>query len=432
MRSAELTEPGFLHDICSAIHPLLLASPFFRDIGLDRLGIEIIHPDLPIAHPVAGGRAASVHRSVDETADVLGVDGPAYRRLMGPLVERMGELAPDLLGPFRIPRHPFTLARFGLSAIHSAEGLARSRFKTPEARALFGGVAAHSMLPLDQSPTAGVGLLLLSLAHAVGWPQVRGGSQRIADGMKAHLVSLGGEVVTGHEVRSFEDLPPAGAYLFDVSPKALGRIAGKRLPARYLKSLSKYRFGPGVFKIDWAIDGPVPWLAEECQRAGTVHLGWSLEELSASEKAANEGVHAERPYVLVTQQSLFEPERAPAGKHTLWAYCHTPAGSTRDKTNVIEAQIERFAPGFRQTIISRSTCNAVEMEAYNANYVGGDINGGIQDLRQHFARPVARLSPYTTPAKDIYLCSSSTPPGGGVHGMCGRFAARAALRRALK
>lgn len=430
-RSAELTQPGFVHDVCSAIHPLLLASPFFESLSLQRLGIKVVEPEAPLAHPLDGGRAIVVERSVEDTARKLGPDAKAYRRLFRPMVDRAERLIPELLGPFRLPRHPFVLARFGLPAIRSAAGLVRSRFETPEARGLFAGVAAHSMLPLDRSPTAGVGLLLMTLAHHVGWPLVQGGSQRIADALVRELESLGGEVKTNAEIAHLDDVPKAGAYLFDVGPRQLVEIAGERLPARYKKSLAKYRYGPGVFKVDWALSEPVPWSAPEVARAATVHLGWSLEEMIASEAAANSGEHSESPFTLVAQQSLFDRSRAPENKHTLWAYCHVPSGSDRDMTEVIESQIERFAPGFKDTIIDRHSCNAPEMTAYNANYVGGDINGGIQDLRQHFARPVARPSPYTTPAKDIFLCSSSTPPGGGVHGMCGVFAARAALKRAL-
>lgn len=430
-RSAELTDPGFIHDVCSAIHPLLLASPFFSDVSLDHLGLELIQPDAPLAHPIDGGRAVVVERSVEATAAALGRDEKSYLRTFGPLVERAAELVPELLGPLRPPRHPLALVRFGLPALRSATGFARSRFETPEARGLFGGVAAHSMLPLEASPTAGVGLLLMVLAHHVGWPLVKGGSQNIADALVEELYSLGGEVITNHEVRDIADLPRAAAYLFDVTPRQLVEIAGERLPARYRSRLGRYRYGPGVFKIDWALSEAVPWSAPGCRRAATVHLGWSLEELAASEVAANSGEHSSTPFTLVVQQSLFDPTRAPEGKHTLWAYCHVPSGSARDMTSVIEAQIERFAPGFRDTVLARQTCNAQEMAAYNANYVGGDINGGLQDLRQHFTRPVARVSPYTTPVKDIFLCSSSTPPGGGVHGMCGVFAARAALKRAF-
>ena len=428
-RSAELTRPGFVHDICSSVHPLLLASPFFREIGLERLGIEVVQPEVPLAHPLADGGAALLLQSLTDTAAGLGEDRDAYLRLMSPLANDVEALLPSILAPLRFPAHPFAMARFGLTAVRSAETLARARFRSPATRGLFAGIAAHSMLPLDRSPTAGVGALLGLLAHAVGWPLVRGGSQKIADGLTALLTSFGGEVVTGRRVTSMGELPPARAYLFDTTPRELVNIAGDRLPARYRKGLTRFRYGPGVFKVDWALSEPVPWAAEGCKKAGTVHLGWTLEEIAESEADVNSGRHNERPFVIVVQPTVTDPSRAPAGGHVLWAYCHVPSGSERDMTRAIEDQIERFAPGFRDTVVARATMHSTEMETYNANYVGGDINGGIQDLRQHFARPLARISPYTTPAKDIYICSSSTPPGGGVHGMCGYHAARAALRR---
>ena len=429
-RSAELTQPGFVHDICSAIHPLLLASPFFKELR-PHLELSTREPEIQFAHPLPDGSAAAVFRSVADTATHLGPDGAPYRRLMQPLVDRADDLVSEILGPVRVPRHPVMLARFGLRAIRSAEGLAR-RFKEDRARALVAGVAAHSMLSLSAPPTAGVAVLLTLLAHSVGWPTVAGGSQQIADAMARHLESLGGRIVTGTTVERIEDLPRARAYLFDLTPRQLVTIARAHLPSRYIRALARYRYGPGVFKMDWALSEPVPWQAEECRRAGTIHVGGRFEDIAASEAETVAGRHSERPYVLLAQQSLFDETRAPAGQHTLWAYIHVPSGSTRDMSTIVENQIERFAPGFKDTVIARATRSAAEVEAYNANYVGGDINGGVQDLRQHFMRPVPRLSPYTTPNERIYLCSSSTPPGGGVHGMSGYFAARAALKRALR
>ena len=431
-RTAELTLPGFRHDICSAIHPLAIASPFFRSLPLESHGLQLVHPEIPLAHPLDDGTAVAVHRSVDDTAAGLGSDARAYRRLMAPIVRNTDAVMHEILGPLRPPRHPVAMARFGLRGLDSAAGLTRRRFDGARAKAVFGGIAAHSMLRLDQLPTAAFGLVLTTLAHHVGWPAAAGGSQAIADALTAHLESLGGKVELDHRVDTFDELPPARAVLFDLTPRQLIAIAGDRLPARYRRRLEKYRYGPGVFKVDWALDGPVPWRAEECRRAGTVHVGGAFEQVAESEAAVNDGRVAERPYVLVAQQSVFDATRAPTGQHTLWAYCHVPPGCDVDMTERIEAQIERFAPGFRDRILARAVMGPAAMEAHNANYVGGDINGGAADLRQLFTRPVASRSPYTTPAKGIYLCSSSTPPGGGVHGMCGYWAARAALSRALR
>lgn len=430
-RSAELTAPGYIHDVCSAVHPLVLASPFFATLDRAALGIETLQPEVPFAHPLPDGSATLAHRSVAETAAGLGPDGRAYVRLMAPLVAAADGLVPEILGPLRVPRHPIALARFGLTALRSAQGVAR-RFDGDRARALIAGVAAHSMLPLSQSPTAGVALLLTLLAHSVGWPVVKGGSQRIADGLAAHLEDLGGTIVTSSPVTDVADLPAARAYLLDVTPRQVLGIAGERLTGRYRRALERYRYGPGVFKIDWALSDPVPWAADGCRVAGTVHVGGTFAEIAESEAAAAAGRIPDRPYVLLAQPSLVDGSRAPAGRHTLWGYCHVPSGSGADMTTRIEDQIERFAPGFKDTVSARTTRTAIQTEAYDANFVGGDINGGIQDLRQHFIRPAARLSPYTTPDERIYICSSATPPGGGVHGMCGYFAARAALRRALR
>ncbi|MFQ5614734.1 MAG: phytoene desaturase family protein [Anaerolineae bacterium] len=430
-RSAGLTLPGFTHDVCSAIHPLGIGSPFFRALPLAEHGLAWIQPPLPLAHPLDDGTAVLLERSVEATGEALGRDAAAYRRLMAPLVGDWDRLAGDLLGPLPLPpRHPLTLARFGLKAIRSARGLAEGRFKAERARALFAGLAAHSLMPLEQPLTAAFGLILGLLGHATGWPLPRGGSQSISNALAGYLRSLGGEIVTGAPVASVDDLPPARAVLFDVTPRQLARIAGPHLPNRYRRRLMAYRYGPGAFKVDWALDGPIPWRAEACARAGTVHLGGSLAEIAAAERATWRGQHPERPYVLVAQQSLFDPTRAPEGKHTAWAYCHVPNGSTFDMTARIEAQLERFAPGFKDRVLSRSVKSPRQLERYNANYIGGDINGGVQDLRQLFARPTLRLRPYSTPNKRLFICSSSTPPGGGVHGMCGYHAARTALRRA--
>lgn len=430
-RTAELTLRDFHHDVCSAIHPLAVASPFFRSLPLANLGVKPIEPPVQLAHPLDDGSAVLLYRSIDTTAESLGGDGRAYRRLMRPLVDHADVLMSQILGPLRLPRHPVKLAAFGVRAIRSAEGLARSHFEEPRARALIAGISAHSMLPLDRTPTAAYGLMLAAVGHAVGWPLIEGGSQRITRALVAHLESLGGEVITGWPVKSLTELPQTSAVLFDLTPRQVLAIAGDALPGLYRRKLSRYRYGPGVCKVDFALSEPIPWKAEGLGDAATVHLGGTLEEIAASEAAANAGRHHDRPYVLLAQQSLFDGSRAPAGKHTAWAYCHVPSGSERDMTEVIEGQIERFAPGFREIVLARSVLSAKAIETYNANYIGGDINGGVEDLRQLFTRPVARLNPYTTPNKSLYLCSSSTPPGGGVHGMCGHWAAKAALKRAF-
>lgn len=427
-RSEELTLPGFVHDVCSAVHPLAVSSPLFRSLPLERHGLAWVHPLLPLAHPLDGGTAAVLHRSLAATAAALGPDGVAYRRLMSPLLRDWDRLAPQLLGPpLRVPRHPLALARFGLRAARSARGLAERTFRDEPARALFAGLAAHSMLPLEQLLTASVGLFLGAAAHAVGWPFARGGSQAIADALAAQLRSLGGEIVTGRGVESLDELPPAGVFMLDITPRQATRIAGSRLPDRYVRRLARYRYGPGAFKVDFALGAPIPWAAEACTRAGTVHVGGALAEIADSERAVAEGGHPDRPFVLVAQQSLFDPTRAPEGKHTAWAYCHVPNGSTVDMTDRIEAQIERFAPGFRERVLARRVTSPAGFEQRNGNYVGGDIAGGAHDGLQLLFGPAVRPVPYSTPARGVYICSSSTPPGAGVHGMCGYFAARAAL-----
>jgi len=434
-RSAELTLPGFIHDPCSAIHPTALASPFFRSLRLERHGLEWIHPDAPVAHPFDGGRAVTLERSLAETAELLdasggGRDGRRWRRLFAGPVRAAEDLAPELLGPLlHMPRHPVALARFGLPSLLSATRLARLAFEGPEARALFAGLSAHSMVALERPATASFGMAMGVFAHGFGWPMARGGSGRIVEALVAELADLGGTIVTDHRVASLDALPPARAVLFDVTPRQLVSIAGDRLPPAYRRQLLRFRFGPGVFKIDWALAGPIPWAAAGPARAATVHLGGTLEEIAAAESSVAAGRHPERPFVLLVQQTSFDPSRAPAGKHTAWAYCHVPNGSGADMTAAIEAQVERFAPGFRDLILARSTRDPAAMQAYDENYVGGDINGGLADWRQMLFRPVPALDPYATPARGIYLCSSSTPPGGGVHGMSGYLAARSALRR---
>jgi phytoene dehydrogenase-like protein len=428
MRTAELTLPGFRHDICSAVHPLGVASPFFRSLPLEEHGLRWIQPDAPLAHPLDHGQAIVLDRSLDATAPYLGRDGAAWRRLIEPLAEQWEGILADLLGPLRAPRHPLPFARFGAGAILPAAVLARTWFRGPRARALFAGLASHSIMPLGKPVTAAYGLMLGLLAHGVGWPMPAGGSQSIADALASYLRSLGGEISTGWWVRSLDELPPASAYLFDITPRDLLRIAGDALPDGYRRSLSRYRYGPGVFKLDYALDGPIPWRNPVVGRGGTVHVGGTLEEIVASERDAWQGRHSPRPFALVVQPSLFDPSRAPSGRHTVWAYCHVPNGSTADMSAAIEGQIERFAPGFRDRILARHAMNAAQLEQYNPNYVGGDINSGVQDLFQHFTRPAVRISPYTTPNPRLFLCSSATPPGGGVHGMCGYWAAQAALR----
>lgn len=428
MRSGELTLPGFNHDICSSIHPLGKGSPFFLSLGLEEFGLEWIQPDSPLAHPLDDGSAVTLYRSVEKTAANLGQDERAYQRLMAPLARNWPKIAREFLGPLRPPRYPLAMARFGLPAVRSAEGLAKASFRGERARALFAGSAAHAMLPLEQVATASFGLMLGISGHAVGWPIPKGGSQQIANCMAAYLEMLGGRIETGVQVNSLDELPPARAILMDVTPRQLASIAGDRLPNAYRARLDKYRYGPGIFKMDWALDGPIPWRAEACQRAGTVHLGGTLAEISLSEREVWQGKHPERPYVIVTQSSQFDKSRAPEGKRTAWAYCHVPHGSAEDMSRQIETQIERFAPGFGDLVLARHTMNTHQLQRYNGNYIGGDINGGIQDLRQLFTRPVARIDPYSTPVPGLYICSSSTPPGGGVHGMCGYHAATSALR----
>ena len=428
-RTAELTLPGFAHDVCSAVHPMLLASPFFKQQPLVDLGVNVAHPATPLAHPFDDGSAAVLDRDLRGTATCLGGDERAYLSLMRPLVRSADRIVEFLMAPPGIPRHPVTLANFGRHALRPAASLARGHFRGAHAQALHAGIAAHAMLPLDRIPTGAVGLMLAMLGHAYGWPIVRGGSQRIADALGSHLTSLGGDIKTGWRVQQMAELPAADVVLFDLTPRQVLAIAGERFPPGYRRRLERFRYGPGVFKIDWALDGPIPWTAQACRGAGTVHLGGTLEQVMAAEDDVARGRHPDRPFVLFSQAAVADLSRAPAGKSTGWAYCHVPSGSTMDMTAAIENQVERFAPGFRDRIIGRSIMGPAAMEAHDANYIGGDINGGIQDLRQLFTRPVARWPLYSTPDPKIWLCSSSTPPGGGVHGMCGVNAAEAVLRR---
>ncbi|MGO8950066.1 MAG: phytoene desaturase family protein [Ktedonobacterales bacterium] len=437
-RSKPLTLPGYLHDVCSAIHPMGIGSPFLRSLPLERHGLEWIHPDIPLAHPLPDGTAAVLYRDIAATGSSLGEDSASYQRLIGPYADHWDRLAEGLLGPLRPSyqaTHPtisLEMARFALLAFRSARGLAESRFQGERARALFAGLAAHTMQPLEYPMTAAAALIEAALGHAVGWPLAKGGSQSIADAMAAYLLSLGGEIVTGYTVESLDELPAARAILCDITPRQLLQLAGDRLPESYQRQLERFRYGMGVFKIDYALSSPVPWTAEACRHAGTVHVGGALGDIASSERANWRNVPPEQPFVLVAQQSLFDTSRAPEGRQALWAYCHVPHASRADMTEAIEAQIERFAPGFRDTILARHTMGPEEMERYNPNYIGGDINGGVQDIRQHFTRPTISINPYATPSDGLYLCSSSTPPGGGVHGMCGYFAAQAAMHGSLR
>ncbi len=431
-RTAELTLPGFRHDVCSAIQGLAEISPFLRDLDLAALGVRLRKPEIAYAHPLDGGRAAAAYEDLDRTADGLGADGPAWQALFGPLVRGVDRLMPDVLGDLRhLPRHPLLLARFGLPGALPVSILARARFRTDLGRALFAGVGAHSMRRLSAPLTSAFGLALGVTAHAGGWPVVEGGSGRLVDAVVGRLTELGVDLVCDHRVRSLRELPAARTVLLDVTPRQLVELAGDDLPGGYRRRLSRFRYGPGVFKVDYALSGPVPWTAAACRAAGTVHLGGTLAEVAASEADVEAGRHSERPFTLIVQSSVADPTRAPAGQHTLWAYCHVPNGSTRDCTEAIENQIERFAPGFRDLVLARAARTAAEYEGYDANYVGGDINGGRAGVYQVALGPTGGWSRYRTALPGVYLCSSSTPPGGGVHGMCGVHAAREALGREL-
>lgn len=427
LRSAELTLPGYIHDVCSAIHPLAAGSPFFSTLPLDQHGLEYIYPEVLAAHPFDDGSAAVLKKSIEETAAGLGRDAGIYTDLLAPLVKSWPGLAPDVLGPLHFPKHPIDLAAFGLNALRPASSLA-GKFKTKEARGLWAGMTAHSIQPLSNLATSAIGLVLMAAGHLHGWPLPKGGSKEIANALASYFIELGGKIQTGVHISAMKDIPSAKTVLFDLSPKQILEIAGDRFSPLYKWQLSRYRYGMGVFKIDWALDGPIPFTSEEARKAGTVHLGNTFEEIAAGEKLASGGGHPGKPFVLLAQQSLFDSTRAPEGKHTAWAYCHVPNGSEIDMTAAIENQVERFAPGFKDLILAKHTMNTREVQAYNPNYIGGDINGGIIDIGQLFTRPVLRPSPYRTSAKGLYICSASTPPGGGVHGMCGYYAAKQSLK----
>lgn len=428
MRTQELTLPGFHHDVCSAIHPMAAASPFFRSLPLEQHGLEYVHPEVLAAHPFDTGEAAGLFRSLDETAQGFGADKDAYKKLFRPLIKDWPKIDQNILGPLlSIPKHPFAMAGFGLMALQSGQQIA-TRFKTKEARGLWAGIVAHSMIPLSAQTSAAIALVLSTAGHIGGWPIPAGGSQSIANALASYFESLGGEIQLNSPVNSLSDLPNARTVLLDVTPTQLLAICGDELSRFYRWQLNNYKYGMGVFKVDWALDGPIPFCSETSRKAGTVHLGNTFEEVARSESQVWKGQHPDKPFVLVAQQSLFDRRRAPEGKHTGWAYCHVPNGSTKDMTAAIEAQVERFAPGFRDTILARHTFNTEQLQQYNANYIGGDINGGVVNLAQLFNRPVLRFSPYRTSAKGVYLCSASTPPGGGVHGMNGFYAARTALK----
>lgn len=432
-RTAEFTLPGFIHDVCSAVHPLGAASPFFRSLKLEDYGLQWIYPPAALAHPLDDGTAVLLDKSIGKTAQSLGADGAPYTKIMEPLVKEWDRIIEDLLKPLGLPRHPIPFIRFSRYAYRSAYGLANCLFKQGRAKALFAGLGAHSIMPLERYFTASFSLMLGLLGHAVGWPIAEGGSQRIADALVSYLHAFGGCVETGTHISSLDDLPKARVILLDITPRQFAQIAERELNDRDVKSLRTFKYGPGVFKIDWALDCPIPWKASECESAATVHIGGTIEEIAESEDAAWKGKHPDRPFVILAQQSLFDHTRAPVGKHTAWAYCHVPNGSTTDMTEQIEAQVERFAPGFRECILARHTMSTSDLEQYNPNYVGGDIAGGTQDFWQIFAKPALRFGgPYATPLRGLYLCSSSQPPGSGVHGMCGHYAALSALSDTTK
>lgn len=427
--STTLTRPGFAHDVCAAVHPMGALSPYLRTLELDRYGLEWVYPEVSVAHPLEGQEAVLLSRSVDETADGLGVDARAYRRLMRPFAERAHDLLEDSLKPLGIPKHPFLLARFGLKAMQPALGFAHRTFRGERAKALFAGCAAHSVLPFNKYFTTAMGLVFLTTGHAVDWPVAKGGSQAIADALLKLFLASGGEIQYEVLVTDLKQLPPARTYLFDTDPKQLAAIAGDRLPTGYKRRLGRYTYGPGVFKMDFALNGPIPWKDPRCLKASTVHLGGTVDAIAQGELDAWEGRMPERPFVLVAQQSQFDATRAPAGQHTGWAYCHVPEGSTADASEVVLGQLERAAPGFRDTIIATHTMNTQQYHRYNPNYIGGAVTGGAADITQLFTRPVLRWDPYSTPAPDLFICSAATPPGGGVHGMCGYYAARSVLKR---
>jgi len=427
LRSAELTLPGFKHDICSAIHPLAAASPFFKTLPLANHGLNYIYPEIDAAHPLEHANSAFLCRSIDETAQHLGADEKAYKKLMGSVTKNWPLIDADVLGPLHFPKHPLALASFGLDAMKPVTLLAKS-FKTKQAKALFAGMAAHAIQPLTNMATSAIALVLMAAGHLQGWPVPVGGSNSIANALASYFVSLGGKIETNTYVTSLDQLPSAHALLFDITPKQLLQIAGHKFSSIYKWQLERYRYGMGVYKIDWALDEVIPFTSDGCRKAGTIHLGNTLNEIRDAEQQTWNGKHPDKPYALLAQQSIFDSTRAPKGKQTAWAYCHVPNGSKHNMTEAIEKQVERYAPGFRDIILAKHTMDAMEMEEYNPNYIGGDINGGVIDIGQLFTRPVLRYSPYKTSEKGMYICSSSTPPGGGVHGMCGYYAAKKALK----
>lgn len=426
MRSAEVTMPGYVHDVCSAVHPMAAASPFLSKLPLEEYGLRYVNPTILAAHPFDDGTAAALYAGLDETATALGADRETYLNFFKPLVEKWPAIADDLLGPFGFPKDPLAFARFGLSAILPAQLLAR-KFKTKHLRGLWSGMAAHSMLPFSKLTTSAIAMVLTINGHLKGWPIVKGGTQMLANAMANYFCSLGGEIETNTIISSLRQLPKTKVVLFDTSPTQLLQIAGHTFSSIYKQQLRRYRYGMGLFKVDWALDGPVPFTAAQCREAGTVHIGNTFEEIAFSEQQISKGKHPERPFVLLAQQSLFDEGRAPIGKQVLWGYCHVPNGSTKDMTTRIENQIERFAPGFKERILARHTTDTEALENYNLNYHGGDVNGGALDLGQLFTRPALRFSPYRSATKGLYICSASTPPGGGVHGMGGYHAAKKAL-----
>jgi len=431
LRSEEPLLPGCVHDICSAIHPMALQSPFFSSLPLAEHGLRYVQPPVLAAHPLEGREAIGLYTSLSDTANQLGIDKQRYMHLFKPLIEMWPDIVGDVLAPLHFPQEPIKMLHFGMKALRSADSFAGT-FKSEALKALWGGMAAHGMLPLTAVTTAAIALVLSTAGHTKGWPIAIGGSQHIANALASYFKSLGGDVVTGYYVDALEKLPNAKAFLFDVGPKQLLQIVGDKFSASYRKQLQKYRYGMGVFKMDWVLDGPVPFQSAVCRQAGTVHIGNTYREIATAERLVWQGKHPEKPFVLLAQQSLFDSSRTQSGKQVVWAYCHVPNNSTVDMSQAIERQIERFAPGFRDRIVAKRTMNAQAYELYNPNYVGGDINGGVMDIRQLFARPTLQRSPYRTSATGIYICSSSTPPGGGVHGMCGYHAAKVALKDVFK
>lgn len=432
-RTAELTKPGFLHDICSAVHPLGVSSPFFMKTDLSKFGLEWIYPEASVIHALEPERAVVLYPDMDKTAAGLGADGDAYRRLLAPFLKKTDILLEQILHPFTpFPKTPFLMARFGLRGMSSATSMAKSWFREDAAKALLAGMAAHSVLPLEQRFTGAVGLMFGVIGHRIAWPIAKGGSRAIAHAMARYLTSMGGEIIVNKKIQSMDQLPKAKAYLWNLTPSGLCQIEGLTLPKSYEKKLKAFRHGPGVYKIDWALSGPVPWLHEDYKKAATVHIGGTIEEVAKAERLPWEGKVADKPFILFAQQSLFDETRAPEGQHTGWGYCHVPANCQENMEEAILAQMERFAPGFRDLVIDRHIMTPQAMESHNPNYPGGDITGGVMDMWQIFTRPVHLFSPYSTPLPDTFLCSASTPPGAGVHGMCGYFSAQAALGSVLR